>query len=137
MVNNFRRVLEILGEVITEMFIMFINVVSTSIYPLSKILMFMLPYLMLWIGMTLYKVSGLGMKIEILILPILINLISYILKSSANKIGKGDTPPVPYKRFTSDDGDGEVSCEYDRLQEMLLFVNDYEKWLERKGLLRK
>ena len=92
---------------------------------------------MLWLGMIWYKVSGLDMKLTILILPILINLVSYYFKLYANKIGKGETPPVPAKRFTSDDGDGEVSVEHSRLQEMLLFVNDYEKWLERKGLLRK
>lgn len=70
-----------------------------------------------------------------LFIPIVVFLISWFLKSFADKIGKGEAPPVPSERFTTEDGDGEVSCEYSRLQEMLLFVNDYEKWLERKGLL--
>ena len=135
--NNYGSVREILKSVIMEMLNILKYILSTSIYPMSKILMFILPYLMLLVGMTIYKDIGLDMKIAILILPILISMFSYFLKSVANKIGKGELPPIPNERFTSEDGDGEVSCEYDRLQEMLLFVNDYEEWLERKGYLRK
>ena len=137
MENNNGSVREILKSVRIEMFNTFRYVLSTSIFPLSKILVFILPYLMLLVGITLYKDLGLCMKIFFLILPILISLLSYFLKSIANKIGKGEAPPIPYKRFTSDDGDGEVSVEHSRLQELLLFVFDYEEWLERKGLLRK
>lgn len=118
-----------------EMFNTTTYVLSTSIFPLSKILVFILPYLMLLVGLTVYKDSGLGMKVFFLVIPVLISLFSYFLKSLANKIGKGETPPVPVKRFTSDDGDGEVSVEHSRLQELLLFVFDYEEWLERKGYL--
>ena len=137
MENNNRRVLEILVETIEDMFNMLGYILSTSIYPISKILMFILPYLMFMLGLTIYKDSGDDMKAVILLIPILINMLSYILKSAANKIGKGETPPVPYKRFTSNDGDGEVSVENSRVQEMLIFVYDYEEWLERKGYLRK
>ncbi len=135
--NNNRSVLEILGESIEDMLNMLKYILSTSIYPLSKILMFTLPYLMLMVGVTVYKVLGFDGKVCVLIIPILMNILSFILKSMANKIGKGELPPIPNERFTSEDGDGEVSCRHDRLQEMLLFVNDYEKWLERKGYLRK
>ena len=137
MENNNRRVLEILVEAIEDMFNMLGYILSTSIYPMSKILMFILPYLMFMLGLTVYKDLGNDMKVGILVIPILINILSYILKSTANKIGKGETPPVPYKRFTSNDGDGEVSVENSRVQEMLIFVYDYEEWLERKGFLRK
>jgi hypothetical protein len=92
---------------------------------------------MLLVGVMWYKDLGLGMRIVFLIIPLLVNLLAYFLKSFANKIGKGETPPIPYERFTSDDGDGEISVEHSRLQELILFVNDYEEWLERKGFLRK
>ena len=135
MESNDSRVLEILKSVMREMFSTFKYVLSTSIYPISKILVFILPYLMLLVGVTIYKDLGLGMKVFFLVIPILISLLSYFLKSFANKIGKGEAPPIPRERFTSDDGDGEVSVEHSRLQELLLFVFDYEEWLERKGLL--
>lgn len=135
MENNNKSVREVLKSVVKEMFNTLGYVLSTSIFPLSKILVFTLPYLMLLVGVTVYKDLGLGMKVFFLIVPVLISLLSYFFKSVANKLGKGETPPVPYKRFTSDDGDGEVSVENSRVQEMLLFVYDYEEWLERKGLL--
>ena len=133
--NNNRSVQEILKSVMVEMFNTFKYVLSTSIFPISKILVFILPYLMLLVGVTIYKDLGLYMKVFFLIIPVLISLFSYLLKSIANKIGKGEAPPIPYKRFTSDDGDGEVSIEHSRIQELILFVFDYEEWLERKGLL--
>lgn len=126
---------KILRAVIIEMSNTLKYVLSTSIYPLSKLLIILLPYMMIFITIWMYKVRG-EFKIGIeYIIPIVILLISYFLKSIADKIGKGEAPPIPMERFTYDDGEGEVSCEYSRLQEMLLFVNDYEKWLERKGLL--
>ena len=112
-----------------------VYVLSISIYPISKLIIIFLPYLMYFIGVEMYKVRGhfaIGGEVFI---PIVLFLISWFLKSFADKIGKGEAPPVPNERFTTEDSEGEVSCEYSRLQEMLLFVNDYEKWLERKGLL--
>lgn len=41
--------------------------------------------------------------------------------------------PVPHKRFTSESGDGEVSIEKNRLQEMILYVSEVEDWLESSG----
>lgn len=41
--------------------------------------------------------------------------------------------PVPVKRFTSESGDGEVSIEKNRLQEMILYVSEVEDWLESSG----
>lgn len=137
MENNNGSVSEILKSVTREMFNTFIYVLSTSIYPMSRILVLILPYLMLLIGLMCYKVSGLGIKIVFLIIPLLVNLLAYLLKSLANRIGKGETPPIPNERFTSDDGDGEISVEHLRLQELILFVYDYEEWLERRGFLRK
>lgn len=130
-----KRFFQIIRAVIEEMFSTLLYVLSTSIYPISKLLIIITPYLMAFIAIESYKVKG-EFKIGIeYIIPIILLLISYFLKSVANKIGKGETPPIPMERFTSEDSEGEVSCEYSRLQEMLLFVNDYEKWLERKGLL--
>ena len=137
MENNDSRVLEILKSVMREMFNTFLYVLSTGIYPMSRILVLILPYLMLVVGLMWYKDSGLSMKIVFLIIPLLVNLLAYFLKSFVNRIGKGETPPVPNERFTSDNGDGEISVEHSRLQELILFVNDYEEWLERKGFLRK
>lgn len=42
--------------------------------------------------------------------------------------------PMPSKRFTKDEGDGEVTIEYARLQELILFTYEYENWLEEQGM---
>ena len=130
-----KRFIKILRAVIGEMLSVVVYVLSTSIYPISKLLIIALPYVMYLIGAEMYKVRGYFAIGGEVFIPIVLFLISWFLKSFADKIGKGEAPPVPSERFTTEDGDGEVSCEYSRMQEMLLFVNDYEKWLERKGLL--
>lgn len=133
--SRFNFFIKVVRAVIGEMLDIFVYVVSTSIYPISKLLIIILPYLMLFIGVKEYEVRGYFAIGGEAFIPIAFFLISWFLKSCSNKIGKGETPPIPRERFTTEDGEGEVSCEYSRLQEMLLFVNDYEKWLERKGLL--
>ena len=129
------RFIKVLRAVIGEMLSVCEYALSTSIYPISKLLIIVLPYLMLFIGVKEYEVRGYFAVGGELFIPIVVFLISWFLKSFADKIGKGEAPPIPRERFTTEDSEGEVSCEYSRLQEMLLFVNDYEKWLERKGLL--
>ena len=42
--------------------------------------------------------------------------------------------PKPDKRFTREEDDGEVTVEYSRLQELILFMDSYENWLEDNGL---
>lgn len=43
--------------------------------------------------------------------------------------------PKPDKRFTREEDDGEVTVEYSRLQELILFMDSYENWLEDNGLV--
>lgn len=42
--------------------------------------------------------------------------------------------PIPSKRFTRDEGNGEVTIEYARLQELILFTYEYENWIEEQGM---
>lgn len=93
------------------------------------------PYIMFFIGQnTAIKAGKVHVNIMIII-PILFAIISFYLKSIANKIGKGVDVPLPDRRFTQVDDDGEVSIENSRLQELLLYTADLEDWLERKGLM--
>lgn len=45
--------------------------------------------------------------------------------------------PIPDKRFTEEKEDGEVTIEYARLQELILFMDEYENWLEENGIRRE
>lgn len=108
---------------------------KANLISFATILNLLLPYVMYIVGQQVVLDRGyFGAGGEILI-PLIFAVIIYYLRSAANKLGKGITIPVPEKRFTQVDDDGEVSVEHNRLQEMILYVADTEDWLERKGLL--
>ena len=103
--------------------------ISSAAYPLYKLIIFLLPYCMYYLALKKPISEYLA-----LIIPICFYLLSYILKLISDASGKGDITPVPSELFTTEI-DGEVSVDRDRLSELLIFVNDYEKYLKRKGLL--
>lgn len=105
--------------------------IESNLRSFAKILNFALPYVMYMIGQRTYKIK----LNEELLIPIVVFIMIYLINSYANKIGKGITIPVPDKRFTEVDDDGEVSVENRRIQELLLYTADLEDWLERKGML--
>lgn len=110
-------------------------VIKSNLRTYAKLLNALLPYAMYFIGQYVFSKRG---EIAIgseLFIPIIICIITYFIKSYANKIGKGTTIPIPHKRFTEVDDNDEVSVEHDRIQELLLYTADLEDWLERKGLL--
>ena len=109
--------------------------ITSNLRNFAWLLNFILPYLMYLVGQNVYASRGyLAIGGELLI-PIIFCVITYYLRSYANKIGKGTTIPVPDKRFTEVDDDGEVSIPNNRIQELILYLADLEDWLERKGLL--
>ena len=67
---------------------------------------------------------------------VLYALLTLFLRGYANRTNRGDSFPLPVKRFTSVHDDGQVDVSYDRVQEMILYVADVEDWAERKGRAR-
>ena len=123
------KFIRITKEILIDAYFTIIYVAEKNINNLSNILLFCLPYIMYFLG------KG---KIEInkyMIIPIAMFLVIMFLKTYANKIGKGSTIPIPERRFTEVDEDGEVSIDTSRTQELILYVADLEDWLERRGLL--
>lgn len=123
------KFIRITKEILIDAYYTIIYVAEKNINNLSNMLLFCLPYIMYFLG------KG---KIEInkyMIIPVVMFLIIMFLKTYANKIGKGSTIPIPERRFTEVDEDGEVSVEVSRTQELLLWTADVEDWLHRKGLL--
>lgn len=108
--------------------------ITNNLRNFAWILNFVLPYIMYVIGQIVYAERGRIAFGGELFIPIIFCVITYYIRSYANKIGKGTTIPVPEKRFTEVD-DGEVSITNNRIQELILYLADLEDWLERKGLL--
>ena len=129
---NFFR---ILIEVTIDAIRCFLYCIKNNLVNFANILNFTLPYIMYFIGRYIVINKGnISIGAEVCI-PLIFIVVIYYLRSSANKIGKGTTIPIPSKRFTKVDSDGEVSIEHKRIQELLLYTADLEDWLERKGLL--
>lgn len=130
-----KRFLKITGAIIHDVVQAIRYFVTNNLRNFVRILNFILPYIMYIIGQKVCLERG---KIAFggeLLIPIVFCVITYYIRSYANKIGKGTTIPVPEKRFTEVDDDGEVSIRNSRIQELILYLADLEDWLERKGLL--
>lgn len=130
-----KRFFSIMGAIIVDVVQAVDYFITSNLRNFAWILNFILPYLMYIIGQNVCATRGyLGVGGELFI-PVVFCVITYVLRSYANKIGKGTTIPVPDKRFTEVDDYGEVSIPNNRIQELILYLADLEDWLERKGLL--
>lgn len=110
--------------------------IKNNLRTFANLLDLILPYLMYFIGQYVCeKIGFLNVGVEIFIPLGFVVLIHYI-RSAANKLGKGITIPIPNKRFTRVDEDGEVTIENRRIQELILYLADLEDWMVRKGLLQ-
>ena len=109
--------------------------ITNNLRNFAKFLNFALPYVMYLIGQYVRNQRGMLSVGGEIFIPLIFCILIFFIKSYANKIGKGTTIPIPNKRFTVEDDDGEVSIENRRIQELILYTADLEDWLERKGLL--
>lgn len=129
------KFLKIIWSIIVDLFYVFVDFIENNLRNFARMLNLILPYFMYIIGQYVRNERG---KITFggeIFFPICFCIIIYFVRSYANKIGKGITIPVPEKRFTEVDEDGEVSIENRRVQELILYLADLEDWFERKGML--
>lgn len=96
---------------------------------------FLLPYVMLYLGGQLYAARGKQTFGGELFVPIVVFFAIRVIRVCADRANVGRRVPLPKKRFTEVDDDGEVSIENSRIQELLLYVADLEDWFHRKGWL--
>lgn len=129
------KVFRVLVEVTADALHCFAYFIKNNLTTFASFLNLILPYVMYFVGQYICANRGnISVGAELFI-PLVFIVVIYYLRSTANKLGKGITIPIPEKRFTSVDDDGEVSVEHKRVQELLLYIADLEDWLERKGLL--
>lgn len=121
-----RNEMKMLGEIGIELFQDLIRIIKNSVPKMSLLFKMVLPFVMYYYGMHEGKLS------YWLFLPLAFWFVTIILDRISDKTGKGKEIPIPSKRFTEEDEDGEVSIEQSRLQEMILYVNDIENYLQRK-----
>lgn len=126
---------KIFAEIIIETFQNIKYFLDNNLMMFANVLNLILPYITYVVGQYVANDRGyIGIGGEIF-LPLAFVIIIYFMKSAANKMGKGITIPVPDKRFTEIDEYGEVTIEYNRVQELILYMADLEDWMKRKGML--
>lgn len=105
-------------------------------YDLGNWLNVLSNFLMLLLGQYVYKIRGcFGIGGEIFI-PVVICIIVFLFKYvGSQKHAEKEAIPVPRKRFTEVHNDGEVTIEYNKMEELILYVADVEDYLENKGLM--
>lgn len=123
--------MNLLKEVLKDTWFSVEYFIRSNLRHFASIFEFVLPYCMFYAGM-----HGNANIVLVMIIPIVMFLGIHILRACADKLGTGNRiPPIPGKRFTQVDDDGEVSIENDRLQELILYTADLEDWMERKNIL--
>ena len=132
---KFGKLMRILVAITVDALSTFMYFVESNLVTFANILSLILPYIMYFVGqhVCFIRDSHFSVGGEIAI-PLIFIVVGYYLRSTANRIGKGITVPIPEKRFTSVSDDGEVTIENKRIQELLLYMADLEDWMERKGL---
>lgn len=129
------RMFEIISEILIDALHTISYFLTSNMRNFANILTISCPYLMFFLGQYIQTGSLDFVYSGELIIPLVFTLLAYFLHSAANKTGKGNACPVPHRRFTTVDDDGEVSIENSRLQELLLYMADLEDWMERKNIL--
>lgn len=130
-----KKILRIIVEITHETIINVGYFIESNLRNFATILNVLLPYMMYFIGQYIAVERG---KVAIggeILIPLFFTVIIFYFKSTANKLGKGTTIPLPDKRFTKVEEDGEITIENKRVQELILYLADLEDWMERKGLM--
>ena len=109
--------------------------IKNNLIAFANLLDFVTPFGMFFVGQYVALDKGKFSVSSEIIIPLLVFVLIFYIRTIANKIGKGAVLPLPDKRFTQVDEDGEVSIEHNRVQELILYMADLEDWMERKGLL--
>lgn len=125
--------LNIVEEVIFEFLVKTKNFITRNVRNFAIVIDIILPFLMLVIGEYVYSVRNDFLVGSELAIPIILIIISSVLKSIYTKLGNDDSFPVPYERFTHIDSEGVIISDKARYVDMVLYVSQVEDYLERHG----
>lgn len=92
------------------------------------------PFLMLYIGQYVCSKRGYMTAGAEILVPLFVLLMTMFMKRYARLTKSVKTKlPVPDKRFTVVEEDGEVFVKQEEIQEIILYLADLEDYLERTG----
>lgn len=129
------RLLRAVGEITYEAWCTIRYIAVSNLYNVAVCVSFALPYVMYLMGQDLALERGYMAFGGEVFVPLIVGALVYYAKELGNRANKGKRVPVPSQRFTTVDEYGEVSIPNDRLNELILFIADYEDWLTKRGML--
>lgn len=135
-INDFTEVLVNIIDNLIKDVTKFVYDLTKAMLILSKyianIIVFILPFVMILIGNKVFDQRGhfeMGMEFMI---PIIVFFVVYILKDLHRIYFETDKEmPKPKERFTTVDG-SKVEINNDRLEELILYMQELEDWIENK-----
>ena len=130
-----KKILRLIAEITHEALASIGYFLESNLRNSVEIVEVALPFITYFLGQVVAIDRGYFAVGGEIVIPIVFLVLGFYAKSIADKLGKGTTIPLPEKRFTKVEDDGEVSIENKRIQELILYLADLEDWLERKGLL--
>lgn len=124
-------------DVIKEMWITFARTIDKGLYKVAVLIEMLIPYIAMYLVYQGYKERGNFYIGGEFFIPIVMLALVALVKKVANKRGNGNTFPVPYKKFTQDMGDGEITINQDDIQDIILYLDNVERFLYRTGKMNK
>lgn len=101
--------------------------VKHGMIPVSNLIIVVNPFLCVLLYSRINDIS------RVFVAAFLNIVLSYVIKLLSDILNTGKAFPVPYKRFTVEDEYEGITVNRSDLEEMILFMNDYENWLDRNG----
>lgn len=131
-----RNVIEIVFTSAKEAGKRFMSWIHNNLKVFANVLSVMCPYVTALAVLNAYNKCGqLTIGFEWFI-PLVFWIVIWMLRTIANKTGKGITIPKPVKRFTEVSEDGEITIPTQRVEELVVYMCDLEDWLEKEGLMK-
>lgn len=128
-----KNIFKAIKEILLEIYYGVKFIVESNLYNLGVLIEISMPYIMWYVGIKEFQRRGYFAIGGELFIPLFLLLLSSILKKIANRKGKGYRLPIARKRFTIEGEDGEVSVAETDIQEIILYLNDVENYIEKRG----
>lgn len=133
-IKTFVRTFDLLKEMCAEVGYYVSYFLRTNLYAMGAMLELSTPYILWYIVVNEYERRGYFAVGGEVFIPLFFFFVSSVLKRLANKSGKGNEIPVAKKRYTMEQEYGEVTILEEDIQEIILYLNDVENYIEKRGL---
>lgn len=124
---------KIFRRMLRDAYLNFRNFMRRNCDTFASVMVAVTPFLFLWLGIDGMTKRGYFAWGGEWFLGLFWVLTIWALRSYARHTNRSAYMPIPIQRFTRLDTDGSYSIAQDRLYELIIFVADYEDWLERQG----